>query len=91
MPLGAAEPEIFTEVVVLGPSNRSSGSTQVVDRAPFEHRRRPTRVPNPMIIMTSGLHAAPVSATEHRSSTEQSTRDTQTILPVANVQVRGLL
>jgi len=30
-----------------------------------------------MITMTSGLHAAPVSATEHRSSTDQSTRDSK--------------
>jgi len=28
-----------------------------------------------MMIMTSGLHAARVSATEHRWSTEQSTED----------------
>jgi len=33
--------------------------------------------------MTSGLHAAPVSATEHRSSTDQSTRDSQTIFLAA--------
>jgi hypothetical protein len=42
-----AVPEIFTEVD-LGPSIRSSGSTEVVDRAPSEHRRRPTPVPNPI-------------------------------------------
>jgi hypothetical protein len=44
-----------------------------------------------MMIVTSGLHAAPVSATEHRSSTEQSTEDTQAILPALNLQVRALL
>jgi hypothetical protein len=44
-----------------------------------------------MIIATSGLHAARVSATEHRSSTDQSTRDSQPILIAANVQVKGLL
>ena len=44
-----------------------------------------------MITMTSGLHAAPVSATEHRSSTDQSTRDTQTISLAANLQVTALL
>jgi len=36
-----------------------------------------------MIVMTSGLHTAPVSATEHRSSTDQSTRDSQTIFLAA--------
>ena len=66
-------------------------STKVVDRAPFEHRGRSARVLSRMIIMTSGLHAAPVSATEHRSSTEQSTRDTQTILIATNLQVTALL
>ena len=44
-----------------------------------------------MITMTSGLHTAPVSATEHRSSTDQSTRDTQTISLAANLQVTALL
>ena len=41
--------------------------------------------------MTSGLHTAPVSATEHRSSTERSAEDTQSILLVTKVQVRDLL
>jgi hypothetical protein len=41
--------------------------------------------------MTSGLHAAPVWATEHRSSTDQSTRDTQTILLASYLQVTALL
>jgi hypothetical protein len=41
--------------------------------------------------MISGLHAAPVSAIEHRSSTEQSTRDIQTILLAANLEVTALL
>jgi len=62
-----------------------------VDRAPSEHRTHAARVPNPMIVMTSGLHTAPVSATEHRSSTDQSTRDTQTISLAANLQVTALL
>ena len=69
----------------------STGSTEAVDRAPLEHRGRPASASGPMIIATSGLHAAPVSATEHRSSTDQSTRDSQPILSAANVQVRGLL
>jgi hypothetical protein len=42
-------------------------------RAPMEHRSGPADA-RPLIIMaTSGLHGAPVSATEHRSSTGQST------------------
>ena len=44
-----------------------------------------------MIRATSGLHAAPVPATEHRSSTELSTLDEQTILLTAYGQVNGLL
>jgi hypothetical protein len=43
------------------------------------------------MIMTSGLHAAPDSATEHRSSTEQSTTDNQMILTAAYLQVTALL
>jgi len=44
-----------------------------------------------MIMVTSGLHRAPVSASEHRSSTGTSTCDRQRILSIACVQVRGLL
>ena len=40
---------------------------------------------------TSGLHAAPGSASEHRSSTGTSTCDRQRILSIACVQARGLL
>jgi hypothetical protein len=68
-----------------------AGSAEVVDRAPLEHRSCLTIAPGRMITVTSGLHAAPVSATEHRSSTEQSTRDTQMILLAANLQVTALL
>ena len=90
MSLGHAELEIFTEAV-LGRSirfvrfARACGSSTVRAPKPLD------KLPSPMIIMTSGLQTAPASATEHRSSTDQSTRDTQTILPVANVQVTGLL
>ena len=43
-----------------------------------------------VITVTSGLHGAPVSASEHRSSTGTSTVDGQTILPTAFTQVRDL-
>ncbi len=46
--------------------------------------------PKKMIIVTSGLHRAPVSAIEHRSSTGTSTCDRQKILSIACVQVRNL-
>jgi hypothetical protein len=46
----------------------------------MEHRGWSGSVRSRMIMATSGLHAAPVSATEHRSSTELSTLDKQTIL-----------
>jgi len=79
--LGLDEVGIFIEArPVVGRSVRFAGLGPGVDRAPPEHRRRSTSVPNPVIIMTSGLHTAPVSATEHRSSADQSTRDSQTIL-----------
>jgi hypothetical protein len=60
-------------------------------RAPLEHRTRPAAVPIRRSWRTSGLHAAPGSASEHRSSTGTSTVDRQTILPTAYVQVRDLL
>jgi hypothetical protein len=61
----------------------------------FEHRWSTEAVlaaaPSQVIISTSGLQTAPVPATEHRSSTDQSTRDTQSISVAANLQVRDLL
>jgi hypothetical protein len=82
--------EIFTEAV-LGRSTPFVG----FDRGWWiEHRRSEgarhasgTR----SLSMTSGLHTAPISATEHRASTGQSTRDIQTILAAANLQVTALL
>jgi hypothetical protein len=49
-------------------------------RAPMEHRIEPAGVPSRVIMETRGLHAAPGSASEHRSSTGTSTVDRQTIL-----------
>ena len=60
-------------------------------RAPMEHRIEPAGVPPRVIMETRGLHAAPVSASEHRSSTGTSTVDGRTILPFGYVQVRDLL
>jgi hypothetical protein len=57
----------------------------------MEHRSGPVVARPLIIIATSGLHAAPVPATEHRSSTDQSTQDSSTILTDANTQVRDLL
>jgi hypothetical protein len=60
-------------------------------RAPMEHRAGVAPRSVAVIMMTSGLHRAPDSASEHRSSTGTSTCDRQKILSIACVQVRGLL
>jgi hypothetical protein len=60
-------------------------------RAPMEHRAGVPPRSVIVIMVTSGLHGAPVSASEHRSSTGTSTCDRQRILSIACVQVRGLL
>jgi hypothetical protein len=55
--------------------------------APMEHRIEPAGVPPRVIMETRGLHAAPVSASEHRSCTGASTLDRLTILVFVYAQV----
>ena len=57
----------------------------------MEHRAGVEMRSVAVIMVTSGLHGAPIPANEHRSSTGTSTCDRQRILSIACVQVRGLL
>jgi hypothetical protein len=74
-----------------GPTRAGGGTAIRRRRAPMEHWTQEADQCRPLIMTTSGLSRAPVSASEHRSSTGTTTCDRQRILSTACVQVKDLL